>query len=130
MLLQQKRGQMERPSRLSPMYKRSRPKLPRNHIQPTKTQIASNVIVVPRYFINENRNILRWFHTFDVEVEGQVCNSRHLDSENRVGGVAMRGRIDPGTVFHLTISANTLRLTSVPSLKSPSEPSQIANAVK
>jgi hypothetical protein len=91
-----------------------RPKLPRNHIQPTNAQIDSNVIVVPRYVINENRNVLRWFHTFDVEVDGVRKVGRHLDSENRVGGIALKGNVRSGTVLRMTFADdNTLRLTTV-----------------
>ena len=90
-----------------------RAKLPRNHIQPTVAQIKVNIIVVPRSYINENRHLLRWFHTFSVVVNGVKREGRHLDLENRIGGIALSRNIEPGSVLRMTIADNTLFLTTV-----------------
>jgi len=92
----------------------------RNRVQPTAAQIRENVIVVPRYYINENRNILRWFHTFDVIVNGQRRSDRHLDIENRIGGLPLRGVVQEGDVLHMTIRDGVLILTSERAAKAAS----------
>jgi hypothetical protein len=86
----------------------------RYRIQPTAAQIRENIVVVPRYYINENRKILRWFHTFDVIVNGNVRPGRHLDLENRISGVALRGVINEGDVLKMTIRDGSLLLTTDP----------------
>ena len=92
-----------------------RSELQRNHIKPTNAQIKSNLIVVPRYFINENNTALRWSQTFDVEVNGRRFASRHLDSENRIGGIALNGNVESGSILQMTIDDNLLKLTTVAS---------------
>ena len=84
----------------------------RYRIQPTAAQIRQNIIVVPRYYINENRNILRWFHSFDVSVNGVLRTDRHLDMENRIGGIALNGNITEGDILKLTIRDGRLVLTT------------------
>lgn len=90
-----------------------RPNLQRNHIRPTNAQIKSNIIVVPRYFIDENNTALRWTHSFDVEVNGRRFAGRHLDSENRIGGIALNGNVESGSIFQMTLGDNLLKLTTV-----------------
>jgi hypothetical protein len=104
---------------VKPVKHRNKPG--RNRIQPTATQIRQNVIVVPRYYINENRNILRWFHTFDVSVNGVVRTGRHLDMENRIGGIALNGFVNEGDILKLTIRDGCLILTTDSATPKPAE---------
>lgn len=92
-------------------HRGSRNKPGRNRLQPTAAQIRENVIVIPRYYISENRNILRWFHTFDVVVNEERRTDRHLDIENRISGVPLRGIVTEGDVLRMTIRDGALILT-------------------
>ena len=72
-------------------------------IRPTEAQIRSNIFVVPKAFINKQRQRLRWFHGFDVVIREYRFSNRKLDMENRIGGTALRNHFRAGQLLKLEI---------------------------
>lgn len=80
-------------------------------VRPTASQIRSNIIVVPKAFINRHRQKLRWFHAFTVDVLGNLVDHRKRDLENRIGGLRLRDNIRFGDTLQLGIVDGTLVIT-------------------
>lgn len=79
--------------------------------RPTEAQIRSNIFVVPKAFINKQRQRLRWFHGFDVVIREDRFTNRKLDMENRIGGIALRHHFRGGQLLKLEIvDGVTLRI--------------------
>lgn len=83
-----------------------------NWIRPTAAQIDKNIVGIPRPYIEETRNLIRWSSGFDVIVKGKRVANRHLDRENRVGGLPLRGHVRTGELLRLSIESGVLVLTA------------------
>jgi hypothetical protein len=72
--------------------------LPYDRIGPTERQIAQNIVVIPKGFIDANPGI-DWRGSFPVRFLGQEIVHKRLDSEHRIS-LPLRGTV-PGTVYRL-----------------------------
>ena len=79
-------------------------------IRPTETQIRTNTFVIPKRTSIRNRQKLRWFHGFDVIIDGVRFTDRKLDLENRIGGLALRTWATHGDLLRLEIIDGVLMI--------------------
>lgn len=80
-------------------------------LRPTEAQVRRNIVVVPKAFINKQRQRLRWFHGFDVLIREDRFANRKLDMENRIGEIAIRNNFRGGQILKLEIvDGMTLRI--------------------
>jgi hypothetical protein len=82
--------------------------LPPNQVRPTERQIAENIIVVPKVFVDEKMQQLK-IDPFAVMFLGEQITARKLDSECRIS-LPLRGRIAPGTVLALDVNNGVLQV--------------------
>jgi len=81
------------------------------YVKPTEAQIRSNIMVVPKAFINQHAQRLAWHAGFDLLIGDERIANRRLDSENRIGGIPLRNYFRFGQLLRLeVIDSTTLRL--------------------
>lgn len=89
----------------------SRRGLPADRIRPTPKQIAENIAVIPKRFLDGNQG-----HfdpgSFDVVFLGSPLSRRRLDSEHRIS-LPLKGRVSEGTTLGLTIEDGVLHISEV-----------------
>lgn len=81
-----------------------------NKIRPTERQIAENIAVIPKAFLDENIGKLDP-RAFAVVFLGEALTNRRLDSERRVS-LPLRGRVQDGAVLTLSVQAGALHVTA------------------
>lgn len=84
--------------------------LPADKIRPTERQIAENVAVIPKAFLDENSSKFNQ-RSFVVVFLGEILPGRRLDSERRVS-LPLRGRVEVGVTLALSVQAGTLHITT------------------
>jgi hypothetical protein len=86
---------------------RRRQGLPPNQIRPTDRQIATNLVVIPKSFLDMNSRLHQ--APFAVMFLGESLSLRKLDSEHRVS-LPLKGRILSGAVLALSVDSHTLHV--------------------
>jgi hypothetical protein len=89
----------------------ARTNLAPDRIRPTDHQIAENVVVVPKGFVERNRPAIRW-SDFEAVVFGEAIPKRRLGRDNRVG-LTLKGRVAPGETLALSVSNGRLVVDKV-----------------
>jgi hypothetical protein len=77
-------------------------------IRPTASQIDKNIVGVPRGFVLDHAALFGQSSFFDVLVKGRRVSRRHLDRENRIGGLPLRGHVVAGEALRLTVHDGVL----------------------
>ncbi len=78
-----------------------------NKVRPTDNQIAHNVIVVPKPFIDSTPSQITWQHSFEVEFMGKSLGKRNIDKDNRLR-LPLKDALSTGDVVTLTVRGGTL----------------------
>jgi hypothetical protein len=75
-------------------------------IRPTERQIQSNIIVIPKRFVDSHSNALSW-SGFDVVAFGERLRNKKLDSERRVS-LPLNGKMRYGQTLRLRVEGGAL----------------------
>jgi hypothetical protein len=78
-------------------------------VQPTRAQIATNVIVLPKAFQDSHFDELNW-RDFELDFFGAILSHKKLDSDRRFHA-PIRDRVRPGDILKLSIANGRLRIT-------------------
>lgn len=79
-----------------------------SQVRPTERQVAQNIIVVPKAFIDANMEKLK-AQSFAVVFLGEEIAARKLDSEWRIS-LPLKGRVAPGTILALRVNEDVLHV--------------------
>jgi hypothetical protein len=90
----------------------ARTNLASDRIRPTDHQIAENLVVVPKDFVERNRHAICWSR-FEAVVLGEAAPNRWLGRDNRVG-LKLKGRVTSGEVLALSVAHGRLVVEKVP----------------
>jgi hypothetical protein len=83
-----------------------------DHIRPTAAQVRDNIVGIPKRFVDTTAGALPWSTGFDVLFNGVRISNRRIDRERRVGGLPLRGQINPGEPLRLVVRDGILVITS------------------
>ena len=89
----------------------ARTNLAPDRIRPTEHQIAENVVVVPKGFVERHRHAIRW-DGVEAVVFGEAAPNRRLGRDNRVG-LKLKGRVIPGDTLSLAVADGRLVVEKV-----------------